>query len=91
MSDLPVAAAPSAGGVVARRLTLGHALRALARDRVVVRLAVDGGEVVGRLDRVGADHVDVTSVADGSGGRPPGRTARCWTVPIAAIRVVRSG
>jgi hypothetical protein len=90
VSDLPLAAQPSDGGVVGRRLTLGHALRALARDRVVVRVALDGGEVVGRLDRVGADHVDVTGVTDRSGARPRA-DGPCWTVPIAAIRVVRAG
>lgn len=91
VSDLPVAAQPSSGGVVARRLTLGHALRALARDRVVARVALDGGELVGRLDRIGADHVDVTGVTDRSGAARPHPDGPRWTVPIAAIQVVRAG
>lgn len=90
VAGLATTATPAGDVHVARRLTLGHALRALARDRVVVRVATESGEVAGRLDRVGADHVDVTSVGDGPGGRPH-PTARGWTVPLAAIRVVRSG
>jgi hypothetical protein len=77
LSDV-VAAPP---GVVESRITFGHALRALARDRVQVRVVTASREVVGRFGRVGADHVDV--VADAPGG--------VWTVPLAAIRVVRSG
>ena len=42
------------GGVVERRLTLGHALRALARDRVIVQIVTHGGELTGRVERVGA-------------------------------------
>jgi len=61
------------------RLGLPHALRALSRDRVEVALSTDARTLVGRLDRVGADHVDLTPSAG-----PP------WTVPIAALRVVRS-
>ncbi len=77
-------AAPAAGAVE-RRLGLGHALRALARDRAVVRVGVAGDEVVGRLDGVGADHVDVGGL-DGAPGRRP-----VWTVPFAAITTVRTG
>jgi hypothetical protein len=90
VSGLPMAAHPRDDGHVGRRLGLGHALRALARDRVVVRLATDGAEVVGRLDRVGADHVDVAALSDEPGLRPR-RAPSGWTVPIGAIRVVRSG
>jgi hypothetical protein len=90
VAGLTPTAQPATGGQVARRLGLGHALRALARDRVVVRIATDGGEVAGRLDGVGADHVDVTAVVDGPAARRhPSATG--WTVPIGAIRVVRSG
>ncbi len=90
VADLPVTAQPSAGVHVSRRLGLGHALRALARDRVVVRVATHGGELVGRLDRVGADHVDLTVGGEAARARP-GAAVTAWTVPIAAIRVVRSG
>lgn len=71
-----VAPAP---GAVRARLGITHALRALARDRVEARVSTAARTVVGRLDRVGADYVDVTP-ASGPG----------WTVPLAALRVVRS-
>ena len=76
-------AAPSAGEVE-RRLTLGHTLRALARDRVSVRVDADGVSVSGRLERVGADHVDVTP-AHAQRGTPG------WTFAFDALVVVRSG
>ncbi len=65
---IPVAAIASARGVSARaaqvgevaaRLTLGHALRALARDRARVTILTGGGELRGRVGRVGADHLDL--------------------------------
>jgi hypothetical protein len=71
-------------GVVERRLTLGHALRALARDRVVVQIVTDGGELAGRIERVGADHVDLAA------GHVETRDGELWAVPFAAIRLVRS-
>ena len=77
------------GGVVARRLGLGHALRALARDRTAVRVATAGAVVAGRVDRVGADHVDLVAVVDGPGRAGPSGTA--WAIPFAAIDVVHSG
>lgn len=78
-----VAPAP---GEVERRLGLGHALRALARDRVVARVETDGGELTGRIERVGADHVDL---AAGHGEVLRGGT--WWAVPFAGLRAVRSG
>lgn len=78
-----VAHAAPAPGAVEARLGLGHALRALARDRAVVRLDVRGAELSGRIERVGADHLDLTDES---------RTGRgAWAVPFAALRVVRSG
>jgi hypothetical protein len=77
-------------GTVARRLGLGHALRALARDRAAVRVVTGGGDTAGRLDRVGADHVDLTVVPP-DGARRPGSAATSWTIPFAAIDVVHSG
>lgn len=73
-----------AAGVVERRLTLGHALRALARDRAVVQVVTDGGELTGRVERVGADHLDLAV------GHVETRDGEPWAVPFAAIRVVRS-
>jgi hypothetical protein len=77
-------------GAVARRLGLGHALRALARDRATVRISTDGPELTGRVDRVGADHLDLALVDRPERTRTT-RPAGTWVVPFAAIRVVRSG
>ncbi len=46
-------------GQVMRRLGLGHALRALARDRVVVTVTTTAGVFTGTVDRVAADHLDL--------------------------------
>lgn len=79
--------APAPGEVV-RRLGLGSALRALARDRASVHLTTDGAELVGRIERVGADHLDLA--ADVGGIRDVGFPGLVWSVPFAALRVVRS-
>ncbi|QHT56288.1 hypothetical protein GXP71_09500 [Cellulomonas sp. H30R-01] len=84
VAGLTVHAAPAAA-TVERRLGLGHALRALARDRAVVRVRSRDMELVGRVDRVGADHLDLTE-----SDRPTTR-ARTWAVPFANLEVVRSG
>lgn len=84
ISGLGVRVEPAVGGVL-RRLTLGHALRALSRDRVAVRVSASGVEVRGRLDAVGADHVDVTTLDDTGRG-----CTGAWTVPLAAVDVVAS-
>ncbi|MDT0164689.1 hypothetical protein Q9R32_03870 [Actinotalea sp. AC32] len=75
-----VVAAPRAGESV-RRLGLGHALRALARDRRLVQVETSGGVLLGRVDTVGADHLDV-GVADPATSRPTGRRR---TVPFTAL------
>ncbi|WP_245612660.1 hypothetical protein [Actinotalea ferrariae] len=79
----PLGVAPGQGSPL-RRLGLGHALRALARDRCVVRLETLGGPVVGRLDAVGADHVDV-GLVDVADHRPSGVRD---TVLLSAVGVV---
>ncbi|MBC7298201.1 MAG: hypothetical protein H5T82_04835 [Demequina sp.] len=64
---------------VERRLGIGHALRALARDRARVIVDFGVGEVTGLIAIVGADYVEVsTSVGAMS------------AVPIDAIMRVRS-
>lgn len=75
---------PDTGGVL-RRLGLSHALRALSRDRVTVRIDARGTELRGRIEAVGADHVDVVALDETGRG-----LAELWTVPIAAIDVVAS-
>ena len=66
-------------GRVERSLRLAHALRALSRDRVAVQVCVPGRTLAGSIDRVGSDHLDLGTTAG-----PP------WTVPFAALLVVRS-
>jgi hypothetical protein len=78
----PVAAAGLDSAL--RRLGLGHALRALARDRCLVRCETVGGAVVGRVDAVGSDHVDI-GIADPADGRPTGVQE---AVLLAALTVV---
>lgn len=80
---LPLHAAPEARAVE-RRLTLGHALRAIARDRSTVRVLLDGEDLVGRVERVGADHLDLAT------GHAGARGGALWAVPFAAIRAVRT-
>ena len=53
-------------GVVASRLGLGHALRALARDGGPVAILTSSGQVRGRIDRVGYDHLDIATEEGGS-------------------------
>lgn len=68
---LGVQAAPPPTEVV-RRLGLAHALRGIARDRSLVRVHhVHAGTVDGRVQAVGADHLDL-GVAHADSGRPSG-------------------
>ena len=74
-AGVTVGAAPDevapAPGAVMSRLGLGHALRAVARDRVLVRAVTLAGTLHGRVDAVGADHLDV-ALAFEDNGRPTG-------------------
>ncbi|NYI57504.1 hypothetical protein [Cellulomonas soli] len=76
--DPHVAPAP---GQVEARIGLGHALRALARDRAAVRVDVAGRCWLGRVERVGSDHVDL-SVGEEL------RRSTPLAVPFTALRVV---
>lgn len=83
-----VAAEP---GRVLRALTLGHALRALARDRAGVCVTLGSGESVsGTIDWVGADHIDLALHAAGELRRARS-VAGLTTVAFAAIDHVRRG
>ena len=82
VDGLALHAAPAAG-TVESRLGLGHALRALARDRVAVRVRAGGAELTGRIERVGADHLDLTDTDVARRGP--------WAVAFATLRVVQSG
>lgn len=52
---------------VTRRLGLGHAFRALARDRVRVVVRTPAGSLTGWVARVGRDHVDLDTGAERPG------------------------
>lgn len=72
-----------------RRLDLRHALRALSRDRAVVRLTdVEGGQVTGTIDRVGLDHLDLADHPDDLPRREPA-VRQTHTVPFAAVATIR--
>lgn len=58
-------------------LGLGHVLRGLQRDRARVLVRTAGGSVIGRIGRVGADHLDVE---EAERARPVVRT-----VPFGAL------
>lgn len=86
VAGLGDAAAP-AQDAVHSRLRLGHALRAVARDRSVVRVLTTAGSLVGRVDAVGTDHLDLALVRPDD-ERPSG--ARC-AVGWSALLVLSRG
>lgn len=73
--------------VVQRRLGLRHALRGLGRERQRVRILTANGQVSGTIDRVGAEHVDVTDHRPGEARSPGGSFA----IPLAAVTAVWPG
>ncbi|MBX9247168.1 hypothetical protein ICW40_20455 [Actinotalea ferrariae] len=77
-------AAPA--GEALRRLGLAHALRAVSRDRGVVRVVTHVGAVDGRIDEVGQDHLGLALVHPDS----PRPTGEVRLVPFAALQVVSS-
>ncbi|MGP7959904.1 hypothetical protein ACTVCO_03700 [Sanguibacter sp. A247] len=81
----PGVSAPTAG--VASRLSLGHVLRGLARDRAIVHVRTRHTSLVGRIDRVGADHIDLVA-APAWGERDRGDGPGLTVVPVGAIVLV---
>ena len=86
----------------ARRFGLGYALRALSRDRATVALSLAGGGpartaagsaggavLVGTIDAVGADHLDLAEHPEGVPRRRENVTA-LTTVPFRALVLVES-
>lgn len=82
-------APPEPDGPPVLRIGLATALRALARDRAYVRVAVRGGAVLGgTVDRAGTDHLDLALHPADEPRRPSAVTGvRC--VPYPALVVVR--
>jgi hypothetical protein len=77
---------------VRRELTLGSALRALARGRATVTCHVDAGRVEallvsGVIDVVGRDYVEIARAGDDWGRRQPEGTI---VIPFAALIAVSS-
>lgn len=97
---LPLAAVLSVIGLPAhstdgrglgRRFGIGVALRGIARDRGAVAIQdVHGGVVVGTIDTVGSDHLDVAEHPADAVRRTAMLTGR-RAVPFRAIAVVRRG
>jgi len=75
--------------VVARRFTLALALGAVSRDRAPVELRdVDGKVIVGTIDVVGADHLEIAEHASDEPRRPANVTS-VSLVPYASLAWVR--
>jgi len=72
----------------ARRFGLRLALRALSRDRATVRVHVEDYSVLGTIDRVAQDHIDIAEHPD---DRPPRRAEvrMRQAVPLWSLRAVR--
>lgn len=82
-------AAPGSEGKVAAKLTLGYALRGIARDRAPVAVALrDNVIVTGTIDRVGADFFEMAEHAPGEIRRRT-EIAGVRTVPFAGVGFVR--
>jgi hypothetical protein len=82
-----VSAEPGSEGAVSARLGLGHVLRAVARDRSEVSVFLtDSSRRTGRIDRVGADFLELAAHEPGE----PGRVTETLTVPFCALAAVRA-
>jgi hypothetical protein len=89
VAGMEAAADTSGPAAVTSRLGLGSALRALARDRAVLRVhCIDGQQVVGTPARVGADYLELAVHAADEGPRPAAVTARLF-VPFPGLVLLR--
>jgi hypothetical protein len=75
----------------ARRFGLGYTLRALSRDRAIVAVTLvgDGPRLLGTVDAVGADHLDLAEHPEELPRRRENVRAVA-TVPFAALVAVES-
>lgn len=79
-----------AESAVRSRLDLRWAVRALARDRSAVQIVLeDGGVLVGTVDRVGADFLEL-AVHPADEPRRPAAVRAVVAVPLEALSVVRT-
>jgi len=87
----PESASADIRGRVVGRLDVRYALRALARDRAAVIVAlIDGARVSGTVARVGADFLELAEHPVDEACRL-GQVRRWATVPLAALAVVWRG
>ncbi len=76
-------------GKVAAKLGLGHVLRALARDRATLRIAlVDGAAVTGTIDRVGVDFFELAEHGYAE-ARRGGEVQAVRVVPFTGLAAAR--
>lgn len=75
--------------VASRRFGLAHALRAVSRDRAPVRVHDRGGDhLTGTIDRVLADHLDLSRHADDE-SRRSAAVRGVVSLPYTALAAVR--
>ena len=83
----PRSAEPGSEGAVTARLGLGHVLRAVARDRAEVVVAgTDGSRWTGRIERVGADHLELAAHDPGE----PSRVRAVQYIAFAGLASLRA-
>ncbi|GAA1334077.1 hypothetical protein GCM10009592_29160 [Brachybacterium rhamnosum] len=87
VEGLGARARPRAEGAAPEQ-SLTSVLRALARDRGVVRVTTIAGEVTGRISTVGADALDLRTVPTGEAGAASGPGS--ITVALGGLLLVSS-
>lgn len=90
-TDLERSCGDMTAAATTRRFGLGYALRALSRDRATVAVHLLGHEaaLVGTIDGVGADHLDLAEHPEGTARRRENVTA-VTTVATSALLLVES-